>query len=330
MKKTLLTLCAALLCTAQLLAYDPPADAATALAQGKTLIAEKKYRDAVKLLQDAIPLASRIEDAKQRSQALGVLRFYTAVALSGMGDDTRAAYEIEQFLALMPEMNHVDPEKYDKRFVKMFDKVVDNMATTSDGSFDRIYPGFSPVAVSDMGAANSVEFDQTIEYALLATRQEKKAWASTGGAAERAKFISDFWARRDPTADDAANPFRDEFHARVAFADKAFASKSERGALTHRGRVFILLGKPGTVKERAMTPRDANMSRSGASNQLYREQGEIETWNYRVDQIPGKVPGEIISFRFTTQENYGDHTLNFEPITQRALTAAAEASVRTK
>lgn len=77
--------------------------------------------------------------------------------------------------------------------------------------------------------------------------EEQKAWKSVKGDDEAVLFIDLFWVRRDPTAGTARNEFRDEFDQRVRFADEKFVDRrtlgtKKRGALTDRGRVYIVLG----------------------------------------------------------------------------------------
>jgi len=61
---------------------------------------------------------------------------------------------------------------------------------------------------------------------------------------DAARFLALFWARRDQEPKTPLNEFRIEFEARVAAADQAFRETNTRGALTDRGRVFLLLGPP--------------------------------------------------------------------------------------
>lgn len=78
----------------------------------------------------------------------------------------------------------------------------------------------------------------------LMTRDEQRAWRDVKTDEQARAFIDLFWARRDPTPGTSINEFRNEFEARVRYADEAFASKRKKGSLTDRGRVFVLLGSP--------------------------------------------------------------------------------------
>lgn len=76
----------------------------------------------------------------------------------------------------------------------------------------------------------------------IMTSDEKKAWRKISTDADAINFMDLFWARRDPTPGTAVNEFRDRFVNRVAFSDMTFIEKRTRGAMTDRGRVYIVLG----------------------------------------------------------------------------------------
>jgi GWxTD domain-containing protein len=84
----------------------------------------------------------------------------------------------------------------------------------------------------------------------LFTAHDRDAWKQVTTDAEAEEFIRLFWARRDPTPESPGdNEFRREFERRTAYADQRFAettkeSETIRGAMTDRGRVFIMLGPP--------------------------------------------------------------------------------------
>lgn len=77
----------------------------------------------------------------------------------------------------------------------------------------------------------------------LFTSEESKAWKALGTDEEASRFIDLFWVRRDPSLGTPLNEYHAEFDSRVAFADRVFAEKKRRGAMTDRGRVYIVLGE---------------------------------------------------------------------------------------
>jgi len=78
----------------------------------------------------------------------------------------------------------------------------------------------------------------------IMTSEEPRAWRAVSNEDEAIRFIDLFWARRDPTPGTAPNEFRAEFDGRVKAADEKFAEGRKRGAMSDRGRVFIVLGSP--------------------------------------------------------------------------------------
>jgi GWxTD domain-containing protein len=88
---------------------------------------------------------------------------------------------------------------------------------------------------------------------FIMSDEEERAWKALPSDAEAAAFIDLFWARRDPTAGTPRNEFREEFLARVRFAEGSFKEKRTRGSLSERGQVYILLGPPEAGTSEAMT-----------------------------------------------------------------------------
>jgi GWxTD domain-containing protein len=76
----------------------------------------------------------------------------------------------------------------------------------------------------------------------IMTPDEQRAWRKVSTDTEANNFIDLFWVRRDPSRGTAANEFHDEFENRVAFSDKTFKERKKRGAMSDRGRVYIVLG----------------------------------------------------------------------------------------
>jgi GWxTD domain-containing protein len=85
----------------------------------------------------------------------------------------------------------------------------------------------------------------------LMTKEEAKQWKSVKTDDEAQAFVDLFWARRDPTPATARNEFKEDFDARVKFADDNFGDGRVPGSLTDRGRAFILLGPPYRVSGQA-------------------------------------------------------------------------------
>jgi GWxTD domain-containing protein len=87
----------------------------------------------------------------------------------------------------------------------------------------------------------SADFLSQVRYII--TGQERKILVELPEA-ERAKFIEEFWQRRDPDPATADNEFKDEYLSRIDRANELFVGEGRAGWLTDRGRIFILFGPP--------------------------------------------------------------------------------------
>lgn len=83
---------------------------------------------------------------------------------------------------------------------------------------------------------------------LIMTSEESKIFNRLPDAASRKEFIIDFWAKRDPDPYTEANEFKQEFEARVAYANKRFMEGGP-GMNTDRGRIYIYMGPPDKFEE---------------------------------------------------------------------------------
>ncbi len=108
-------------------------------------------------------------------------------------------------------------------------------------------------------------WDDSPEYVYLATEAEKKEWKAVKTDDEAEKFVALFWARRDPDIKNPQNEFRMIFDARAKKADELFALGKKRGALTERGKLFILVGPPKSIGQKV----DSSLNQApGAASSL--------------------------------------------------------------
>lgn len=84
----------------------------------------------------------------------------------------------------------------------------------------------------------------------LITKKERKEWKRIDSAAQAEHFINLFWAKRDPDLETSINELKEAFDLRVEAADASFSDDNQRGAMTDRGQVLILLGRPAQRLER--------------------------------------------------------------------------------
>ncbi len=159
------------------------------------------------------------------------------------------------------------------------------------------------LAVLFAGAAGA---QLTSEYAdwgdgpagFLLTKKEKKEWKKISSDAAAEEFIELFWARRNPDLNTAFNSFRAEFEARVVYADEHFGSRAQRGALSDRGMVLIVLGAPRY--RQAHTPETAVTTFDTQSQATDQARGELERWIYDVATLPEafELKGNDLIFSF--------------------------------
>jgi GWxTD domain-containing protein len=132
---------------------------------------------------------------------------------------------------------------------------------------------------------------------FLLTKKEKKEWAKikTDEAAEQ--FIELFWAKRNPEPNNPFNPFRAEFESKVRFADENFGYGKHRGALSARGQVLILMGRPDRRQVRGIDGAPSVDIGSGETGDV---ENNTETWYYDPSKLPAgfKAKGAQLYFLF--------------------------------
>ena len=127
-------------------------------------------------------------------------------------------------------------------------------------SMSRIVIATAAVAV--MAVSGYASLGQYSDWAKgpvqwIMTKDESQQWKSVKNEEEAKKFIDLFWARRDPTPSTPINEYKDDFDARVEYADGHFAQGRTKGSLTDRGHVFIVMGSPSRLQRsstEAFTP----------------------------------------------------------------------------
>src|SRR5664280_3439902 len=94
------------------------------------------------------------------------------------------------------------------------------------------------------GLQSYKDWNKSPEYTLLATDAEQMAWKKITSDEEADHFIQLFWAKRDPDLKTPVNEFKIAFDQRVKEADQLFGLPRTRGALTERGKLYVLVGSP--------------------------------------------------------------------------------------
>jgi GWxTD domain-containing protein len=339
-----------MLATLALLSFFASADPNVAIGQARQLMNQKQYEPAARVLQEAIPDAANLADP-QRSQALSALHFFSAMAYSAMENELRSREELEVFFHLTPQIKSIDPKKFDARFVRAFSEVYNALHNEGSGTFESVYPGFALFHEREPKIQKIEEWGESPDLVLLGTSEDKHAWGALTNQESRKAFVETFWSRHDKDG------FRKEFLRRVAFADETFTGSRQRGSLTDRGHVFVLIGPPQVIRQKPLTAREsttriggpvgthdvaggtrpdqdslrwgavrANMANDKNMSQIEPTpvaKGGVERWIYNRDQFPQGIPDAEAVFKFITQEGYGDHVLQREFMVNKVLADAA-------
>lgn len=86
------------------------------------------------------------------------------------------------------------------------------------------------------------------EVFYIITPVEKEVFLELMTNRERDLFIEAFWSQRDPTKGTDKNEIREEHYRRLAYANRMFRVTGKPGWKTDRGKVYIILGEPITIR----------------------------------------------------------------------------------
>jgi GWxTD domain-containing protein len=115
---------------------------------------------------------------------------------------------------------------------------------------------------TDAGFFAGMGGDQLDEAAdplsLIAERRELSAYDKNLSLQAKRRFLTDFWARRDPSARTPRNEAREAFYAALAYADSNYRERGRvltPGWKTDRGRIYARYGRPDDVLVRRQEGR---------------------------------------------------------------------------
>lgn len=144
----------------------------------------------------------------------------------------------------------------------------------------------------------------------IMTPEETAKWKQVRTDADAQAFIDLFWARRDPSPNTPMNEFRDEFNRRVEYADAQFAQARKKGALTDRGRIFIVLGPPYAIQrsnpEGQGTVQTPTMGAGASTIQGYSPR---QIWKYEQTRTQIKLGQPTAEVAFMDQYASNEWTL---------------------
>lgn len=105
-----------------------------------------------------------------------------------------------------------------------------------------------------------------------------------GGRETRIRKFDEFWKKKDTTPLTAYNEVMHEFYRRVDFAFIAFRTMREiNGAITDRGRIYILFGKPTSTERTLITggaPKE--IWKYGSINKIFTFEDPSKQGNYKL------------------------------------------------
>lgn len=164
---------------------------------------------------------------------------------------------------------------------------------------------------------------------FLMTKDEEKAWKKVSTEAEARAFIDLFWAKRNPDPTSAFNPFKADFENKVRYADEQYTWEKQRGALTDRGRVLILMGPPHASENRFPTQIIETVDNNAAGTDDVRANAKL--WFYDPQQLPEgfKARGSRLLFTFYEEKAESnnfilDRSHQEATMSNRALSRAPE------
>jgi len=295
-----------------------------AIAKAKEEIAAGNHQAALMLLHEAMASAAAMTNLKHRSAALSAIHFYSAVASSAAGDAQQAENELRSFFLYTPG-GKLDASRYPAEFVSLFSDVQKKVAhgRETPASFDDAYPGYPPAVSSSSWPLDT--WGASSEFRILATQQERDRWDRLRTDEERRAFVEAFWVARDPQPQTKVNEARIEFLHRIAFADVAFVeAPDDRGSLSDRGRVFVLLGPPQRVTIRPLTRREAMW----APHRTIHPGSAVEQWTYFHDNLPMRMPRNELVFNFLSTGGSLLRRLQYDFLTDKAMKELPAAHVQ--
>lgn len=258
-----------------------------------------------------MPEAAALASAKERDDALAALHFHAALAFSNCAQRERAKDELRAFFRLHPGRSSLDEAKYDRAFIRLFDDVQRTLGTPE--LFDRFYPGFGASGDAAEEPLPLNLWSTSPAFQLMAGEDEREEWGRLRDDA-RVAFVERFWSRRDPG-------LRAETARRVAFADRVFDGPGElRGAMSDRGRVFVLLGPPAHVYRQGLQQYETTIVAPRTRTPLT---GTLERWIYSGPRLSVSV--QQVEFRFISQPGYGDGVMQRDFWPLKALAGARQA-----
>ena len=181
--------------------------------------------------------------------------------------------------------------------------------------FILFYPNLADSQEARLKLAAIAPYDRwALEDAVyIISSEERRAFNQLTTDEERAKFVEQFWDRRNPTPGSSDNPFKQEHYRRIAYANNHFTdSKGLPGWRTDRGRIYIQYGPPDEIEAHSSGGSYKRpVSEGGGETETY----PFEQWRYRL--IDGV--GQNVILEFVDKNRTGDYLMTMDPSEKDAL-----------
>ena len=127
---------------------------------------------------------------------------------------------------------------------------------------------------------------------VIITEDEEETFLRLESEFQREEFMKQFWLQRDPSAGTPQNEYYDEYQRRLEHVARMFSRDTPReGRETDRGRMYLMLGEPTTIKRLHNT----------------REAVPVEIWWYHANPKLGIPP--FFSLAFFQRSGLGEFQL---------------------
>ena len=169
--------------------------------------------------------------------------------------------------------------------------------------------------------------------AYFLTPAEKEAWSRVATDDDAAKFIAEYWVKRDPNPATAANEFRDDVKRRIAAADEQFKMRSRRGSETSRGRLLVTLGLPtrvSTARSQAGVDDTGGVTAPSIDTRAtpFEQSGAVvSTWTYAKDRFDPSLGLGELRVRISVDPQRGTDEIMGSGAVEKAIARVAEKSI---
>jgi GWxTD domain-containing protein len=154
---------------------------------------------------------------------------------------------------------------------------------------------------------------------ILMTEQEKNDYKKLKSDSEKQKFVTDFWARRDPSPGTADNEYKANYEKNLAQVNTMM--KDDRGFESDMGQTLLLLGPPTERKE-----EKGGAAPAYSSDEEEEESPGRQTWIYK--KLPAAVASGEVKIEFEPgvgEWRFADRK-QMQPILEKARQNTIDAS----